>query len=160
MLLKYEHWTVIILGWHKNQYTTSIILGMMRSIALVPSVNIKLKNEWAQLEDSSSSQENGYWNTAAWKEMNDGRTVDATDVADVSKEQLKFQKSEIDQHTAHRQKCKKSACFSCATNDVNVRMQHWLILSFSTWQYVRLPCSGSHVCVIYLKIHNLPPKIQ
>lgn len=79
----------------------------MRSIALVPSVNIKLKNEWAQLENSSSSQENGYWNTAAWKEMNDGRTVAATDVADVSKEQLKFQKSEIDQHTAHRQKCKK-----------------------------------------------------
>lgn len=45
------------------------------------------------------------------------------------------------------------------TTGFNVTDEHWLILSFSTWNMC-MTCSGSHVCVIYLKIHNLPPKIQ
>lgn len=66
---------------------------------------------------------------SAARKRNEGLYIQVHDVAaahaDVSKEQSKFQKNEIDQHTSSSQKRRKKhiACFSCVTNDVNECMR-------------------------------------
>lgn len=124
----------------KNQYRINYVKRWEK--CSVPSVDIKLKNEWVKLENSSR------YGKRILKWFARVMFLRGENIWNI--ERIKSN----DRNVGKKGRILYSNVCELSTDE------HWLILSFSSCWIYGCICSGSHVCVIYLKIHNLPPKIQ